>query len=94
MLRPLLSRLKRFPLLAGGLLLCLAATPALSAGGSTAARKLPPIAIGVNGTPASFIVNRRTGKATLISGAVPAKEFQTVIDNEIAALRALPPPAR
>ncbi len=35
---------------------------------------------GVNGTPANFIVNERTGEFTMISGAVPLSSFTAVID--------------
>ena len=37
-------------------------------------------AAGVNGTPGSIVINNKTGDTQLISGAVPASSFESVID--------------
>ena len=36
---------------------------------------------GVTGTPGNIIINNNTGEYTLVSGAVPAASFETVIDS-------------
>ncbi|MDA9129298.1 DsbA family protein, partial [Candidatus Gracilibacteria bacterium] len=36
---------------------------------------------GVTGTPGNVIINNQTGEYTLVSGAVPAASFETVIDS-------------
>ncbi len=36
---------------------------------------------GVTGTPGNIIINNETGEYTLVSGAVPATSFETVIDS-------------
>ncbi len=38
---------------------------------------------GVNGTPATFLVNNKTGKAQLISGALPIEQIKKYIDSAL-----------
>lgn len=39
---------------------------------------------GINGTPGTFILDTKTGKSTLITGALPYEEFKSQIDSFIS----------
>lgn len=39
---------------------------------------------GINGTPGTFVLDTKTGKSTLITGALPYDEFKSQIDSFIA----------